>query len=306
MRHVFIINPAAGRHDMSSVAVKRIEEACHKHRLEYDIYLTAHPMHAVDIVKKVGKAHDGNSLIFYACGGDGTLNEVAAGISELDGDCAFTSYPIGTGNDYVKMFSGGKQAFLDLDRLLLGSPVDIDYIRSDCGCAINVLSVGLDAQVAMRKDKYRFLGGGIIPYVLSAAESVIRGIGQEYYVNIDGRQFDGEYTMIFIGNGRFYGGGFCPVPHSDIGDGILDVLMVKKISRLQAAFVVSKYKNGRYRELEQFITYMPAKEIKVFSKNNEDMCINLDGETVQSSHISMRIEPQRLRFVVPNGAFPIE
>ena len=53
------------------------------------------------------------------------------------------------------------------------------------------------------------------------------------------------------------------------------------------------------------MTYRQAREIRIFSKNNDDMCINLDGEIVASSHINLRIEPRQMRFVVPDGASPI-
>ncbi|MBQ3092416.1 MAG: YegS/Rv2252/BmrU family lipid kinase [Clostridia bacterium] len=307
MRHIFIVNPRAGRRQNTTAVIGRIEAACRKQGLEYDVYLTSHAGHATEIVATASKAHPDKALTFYACGGDGTLNEVATGLAGLDRtDCAFTAYPIGTGNDYVKMFKGGREAFLDLEALLNGTPADIDYIQSDCGCSINILSVGLDAEVAMRKDRYRFLGTGLIPYCLSAVENVIRGIGKAYSVNVDGEQLDGEYTLIFVGNGRFYGGGFCPVDHSKLGDGLLDVLLVNKISRMQAASLINKYKNGMYRELSDYITYRQAKEIRIFSKKNDDMCINLDGEIVQSSHLSLRIEPQKLRFVVPRGSCVLE
>lgn len=301
-RHIFIINPAAGGRDNSSKAVKNIEDACRELGLEYDIYLTSHPTHATDIVKKTAAAHDNKQLVFYACGGDGTLNEVANGMLEIDRRHLFTAYPIGTGNDFIKLFEGGRKAFLDLNRLLTGIETDIDCILSDCGCSVNILSVGIDAQVTMRKGKYNFLGGGILPYCAAAVESVMRGIGREYYVNIDGVQKDGDYSMIFVGNGRVYGGGFCPVPDSRIDDGELDVLLVKKVTRLQAGWLITKYKKGKYRELTEYIEHIRAKEIKVFSKDNADMCINLDGETVESSHISLRIEPKRLSFVLPKGS----
>ncbi len=300
-RHIFIINPAAGGRDRSSKAVRSIEDACRELGLEYDIYLTSHPTHATDIVKKAAVAHDDKQLVFYACGGDGTLNEVANGMLEIDGRHAFTAYPIGTGNDYIKVFEEGKKAFLDLDRLLTGRPVLVDCILSDCGCSLNILSVGIDAQVGMRKTKYSFLGEGVLPYCAAAVESVIKGIGREYYVNIDGKQYDGDYSMIFVGNGRVYGGGFCPVPTSRIDDGRLDVLLVKKVTRLQAGWLIGKYKKGKYAQLGDYITYVGAREIKIFSKDNADMCINLDGETVESSHISLRVEPKRLNFILPRG-----
>lgn len=303
-RHIFIINPAAGRRDLSAAVVRDAEAACRRLGLPYDIYLTSHPGHAAEIVRRTAERLTDAEPVFYACGGDGTLCEVANGVASLEDPsrCAFTSYPIGTGNDYIKMFEGGKDAFLDLDRLLTGEAIPVDVIASDCGDSLNILSVGLDAQVSMRKDRYRFLGGGIVPYALSAVESVIRGIGRAYHVEVDGKAFDDEYTLIFVGNGRYYGGGFCPVPDSKLDDGRLEVLLVKKVTRRRAAGLVMKYKNGRYSELPDLITHIPAREIRVYARDGADMCINIDGEIVESSHISMRVEPGRLRFVLPRGA----
>ncbi|MBQ5760694.1 MAG: diacylglycerol kinase family lipid kinase [Clostridia bacterium] len=303
MRHIFIVNPHAGHGQDHAAVIQNIEEACRRQKVEYDIYLTSHAGHATEIVAAAAAGHPDKQLVFYACGGDGTLNEVAAGLAALDDPrCALTVYPIGTGNDFVKMFKGGREAFLQLDDLLQGEIVPIDYILSDCGCSINILSVGLDAEVAKGMDKYRIFGSGLIPYSLSAVECVLRGIGKPYAVRVDGEQLDGEYTLIFVGNGRYYGGGFCPVDHSCLSDGLLDVLLVKKISRLQAVSLVSKYKAGRYRELGEYITYRQARELNIFSGNNEEMCINLDGEIVESSHLHLRIEPGRLRFVLPRGS----
>jgi len=127
MRHIFIINPAAGHRQHTAAVIGQIERACKARGVEYDVYLTAHAGHAVDIVRTAAKAHPDKALVFYACGGDGTLNEVATGVAELERqDCAFTAYPIGTGNDYVKMFKGGKAAFLQLEDLLDGTVVDVD------------------------------------------------------------------------------------------------------------------------------------------------------------------------------------
>ncbi|MBR4875509.1 MAG: diacylglycerol kinase family lipid kinase [Clostridia bacterium] len=307
MRHIFIVNPRAG-HDLDHAAViQNIEAACRRNHAEYDIYLTSHAGHATKIVQSVAAAQPDKELVFYACGGDGTLNEVAAGVATLeDHRCAFTVYPIGTGNDFVKMFKGGREAFRQLGDLLNGKAVDIDYIRSDCGCSINILSVGLDAEIAKDKDKFSFFGTGVLPYCLAAVGGVLRGFGKKYAINMDGKQIDGEFTLIFVGNGRYYGGGFCPVDHSALQDGLLDVLLVKKVSRLKAAALVAKYKAGRYREIPEYITHYQAKTLSIYSTTNENMCINLDGEIVESSHLNLRIEPGRLRFVMPQGADILE
>ena len=303
MRHIFIVNPHAGHGQDPAAVIGNIEAACRRQGKTYDVYLTEHPGHAAELVRATAAAHGDEQLVFYACGGDGTLNDVASGVAALENDrCAFTAYPIGADNDYVKMFRGGKEAFLDLDALLCGSAVEVDYIQSDCGASINILSVGLDAEVAMRKEKFRALGRGSVPYRLALAESLLGDFCKHYALEIDGEQLDGEYTLVFVGNGRYYGHGFCPVPHARPDDGRLDVLLVHKMRGLQAAGLIAGYKAGRYAELAPYMTYRQAERLRIFSKGNDTMCINLDGEIVHSSHLNLRIAPGKLRFVVPRGS----
>jgi diacylglycerol kinase family enzyme len=64
--------------------------------------------------------------------------------------------------------------------------------------------------------------------------------------------------MVTACNGRYYGGGFNPVPQAEPDDGILDFLIVKEVSRLNVASMVGKYSKGRYAELPEIITYYPA------------------------------------------------
>ena len=73
MRHIFIVNPVAGRRKDSAAVIRKIENACHRHGLEYDIYLTSHPDHASEIVRTAARMHEGRDLTFYACGISGML-----------------------------------------------------------------------------------------------------------------------------------------------------------------------------------------------------------------------------------------
>ena len=82
MKHVFIINPAAGKKDATTQVAAGIRAACLRRELEYDILTTEHPRHAVELVREKAAEYAGEQVRFYACGGDGTLNEVAAGALE--------------------------------------------------------------------------------------------------------------------------------------------------------------------------------------------------------------------------------
>ena len=116
-------------------------------------------------------------------------------------------------------------------------------------------------------------------------------------VEINGETIDDEQTLICACNGRFYGGGFNPVPEADPTDGLLDVLLVKKVSRLQVAAVVGKYKNGRYAELTGLVRHFKTDRVKIIC--DKPTSINLDGEQRTAQTIEISVAKEKLRFFYP-------
>ena len=251
MKHLFIINPAAGSRDRTKEYKKAIVEACQG--LDYRVEVSAGPGDCMRLASEAAKS--GEEYRIYACGGDGTLNEVASGAAGFP-NAAVTAWCGGSGNDFVKLFSD-PAAFSDLSRLLDAEEVSFDMILCNDDLALNICSVGLDARIAGDVSGYKRIPvlQGFRAYALSTLVNVLRGIGEHYVVEIGGETIDEELTMICACSGRFYGGGFNPVPEADPTDGLLDVLLVKKVTRLQVAQVVGKYKNGRYKELPDLIRH---------------------------------------------------
>lgn len=302
IKHIFIINPAAGKTDSTNNIAAGIAAAAKEKQIDYEILTTEYPRHAVEQVRQKAEEYPDRELRFYACGGDGTLNEVAAGAAGLE-HVAITHYPTGSGNDFIKVFSADPAPFLDLKALIDGKEVELDYIESDCGVCANICSVGLDARIAdgMQKYKRMPLLHGTAAYNASTVENIVRGLSQPYCIEVDGQSFKGEYTLILAGNGRYYGGGANPVPDADLTDNMLDVLLVKKIDLLTAAKVIGGYKAGRYAKYPEYITKLIAKEVTVYHRDGKEMTINLDGEIVHSNRISLRVAERKMRFVIPQS-----
>lgn len=101
MKHVFIINPTAGKSDSRQKIYDMAEKLRQEHGLEVQCLLTKKQGHATEIARRL--CQSGEELRFYACGGDGTVNEVANGIIGYD-NAAMTVIPVGTGNDFLKNF----------------------------------------------------------------------------------------------------------------------------------------------------------------------------------------------------------
>ena len=295
MTHLFIINPAAGSKDRTAQYSAEIHKLCTG--LDYEIHVSAAPGDCARIAREA--AESGKNYRLYACGGDGTLNEVAQGAAGYD-NVSVTVYSGGSGNDFVKLFNDPK-AFFDLERLLEPEEATFDLISCNDELAMNICSVGLDARIGTDVSRYKRLPllSGFRAYAASTVVNVIKGIAEHYIVELNGERIDGKQTMICVCNGRFYGGGFNPVPEADPADGLLDILLVKKVSRLKVAAVIGKYKNGRYKELPKLVRHFRTDRIRILC--DKPTPINLDGELRIWQDVTMTISDKKLRFFYPKG-----
>ena len=297
MTHLFIINPAAGSRDRTEDYTRQIREVCEKKNLSYRIAVSEAPGDCCRIAREA--AQSGEEYRIYSCGGDGTLNEVVNGAAGY-GNVAVTMFAAGSGNDFAKMFSE-TEPFRNLERLLDCEEATFDLIRCNDDFSLNMCSVGLDARIGTDVSNYKRLPllHGFRAYVASTLVNVIRGIHEHYVVEVNGERIDGNQTLICACNGRYYGGGFNPVPEAEPDDGLLEVLVVKKVSRLQVAAVIGKYKNGQYNELPHLIRHIRTKSLKIIC--DKETPVNLDGELRMAQTVDIRLAEEKIRFFYPKG-----
>lgn len=297
MKHLFIINPAAGSYDHTLEYTQDIQKYCVPRGLDFRIEVSKQPGDCRSAAKAAGES--GEDYRIYACGGDGTLNEVVNGAAGFD-NVAVTVFSGGSGNDFVKLFSE-PEAFFHLDRLLVAEERVFDLIDCNGDLSLNICSVGLDARIGTDVSHYKRLPllSGFRAYAVSAVINVLRGIAEHYHIELNGETMDGEKTMVCVCNGQYYGGGFHPVPEADPTDGILDVLVVEKVSRLQVPGVIGKYMKGQYAELPQLVRHFRTKAITIHC--DKDTPVNLDGELRMGRDITMKLSNKKLRFFYPKG-----
>ena len=200
----------------------------------------------------------------------------------------------------MKLFSEPK-AFFDLERLLDAEETTFDLIRCNDDISLNICSVGLDARIGTDVAHYKRLPllSGFRAYAVSTLINVIKGVSEHYVIEIDGEVIDGKQTMICACNGRWYGGGFNPVPEADPTDGLMDVLLVKKVSRLKVAQVVGKYKSGRYKDLRGVVRHFKTNRLVV--RCDKPTAVNLDGELRTAETVEIHIAEEKLRFFYPKN-----
>ena len=293
MKHLFIINPAAGSHNQTESYRKKIAEACEG--LEYSIEVSGAPGQCRKIANRAAKS--GEEYRIYSCGGDGTMNEIIGGVAGYD-NVAVTMFAGGSGNDFIRIFDE-PEAFRDLNRLLDAEEVTFDLIKVNDDYSLNICSVGLDARIAADVANYKRLPllSGFRAYAASTVVNLLKGISEHYIIEINGEKIDGKKTMICVCNGRFYGGGFNPVPEADPTDGELDVLVVEAVSLLQVPQVIGKYKNGQYKLLPKLVKHYRTDRLKIYF--DKPTSINLDGEQMIGDVMDVSVAQEKIRFFYP-------
>ncbi len=298
MKHLFIVNPTAGKKDRSEDVRKRVEKAFENRSDSYEIYVTKTPMEAPAKIK--AEAESGEHIRVYACGGDGTFNECVCGAAGLE-NVAVCPFPTGTGNDFCRMFGEEKDLYRDLDALLDGSETAIDLIDCNGRYSANICSVGIDARIGVDVHKYsKFpLVKGMGAYILSTVVNVFKGITRTMHVRSGDFSASGKHSLICACNGRFYGGGFNPSLDAMPDDGILDIFVVKAVNIFQLAVLIGKYSKGQAHKLTKFVTHLRTDSINI--SFDEENVIQVDGEAMYAKDVSIRIIPKALRLVVPVG-----
>ena len=297
MKHLFLINPAAGKYDHTAELSSKIQALCQEKGLDWTIRVSKQPGDCTAFTKEA--AATGEETRVYACGGDGTLNEVvcgAAGASHV----AVTHLPCGSGNDFIRNFSD-PAAFTDPARLLDADETLLDLIQVGNDYSLSICSMGIDARIGTEMQAYKRLPlvSGKGAYNLSTVVNLVKGIHRHYVVEINGETIDDRFTLICVCNGRYYGGGYCPVPEAMPDDGKLEVLLVNKVSRLQLASIIGKYKEGRYAEYPEVFRHLTTDRVVIHCDREE--VVNLDGEARWGKDVEFILSEHKLRFFYPKG-----
>ena len=300
MKHVFIINPNAGKYDSRQRIYDMADALREKHGLDVQCILTKKQGHATELARRL--CDSGEELRFYACGGDGTVNEVANGVIGYD-NAAMTVIPVGTGNDFLKNFGGAAPLFADAENLWDGPQFPMDAIDVNGRVALTIACSGIDARVAADVHKYSEspLLDGKTSYIASLAVNFLfKGIASHWTVTLDDEVIEDDFSLVAVCNGRYYGGGFMPVAEARMDDGVLNTLVVKKVSRVTFARFVGPYSKGEYSKFPEYAHCSTPQVVHIHSEK-PDIVTCLDGECMTNSDVTIRLSEKKLNFFGPEG-----
>ena len=305
MKHVFVVNPAAGKGKKLPAVLGAVTYACEELGVDFEIYHTVTVGDGIRYVREACEKSKGGPIRFYACGGDGTLYEVINGAVGCP-NAEVAVIPTGTGNDFIKAFSS-PEFFSDVKRQLLGKPEALDLIRYNGRYCINVLNVGFDCDVVQKVSgiKRSALVPSKLAYLFSVASVFTKSFGTDFRVTIDDKEtIEKEFTLMAVAGANYYGDGFKVAPTALLNDGYLNLCLVDKVTRAQFARIVSEYKAGRHigadgKSRYPFIRYQTCRKIMLESYRPLGVCA--DGEISPYKAVQIEVQPKAISFSIPKG-----
>jgi diacylglycerol kinase (ATP) len=251
---------------------------------------TVYPGHAIELAKQAGE--QGYDMVI-AMGGDGTVHEVVNGLMQVPAQKrpVLGVVPVGSGNDFAFGIGVPRQADHALGHALKGdvSSVDLGLMIDEHGHQEyfdNTLGIGFDAIVTIRSHKLPVLRGFLM-YLTAVIQTIVLDHNPAHVqIETDQETIDDFMLMTTLCNGGREGGGFMLAPNAKMTDGLMDFVMVRKVSRPMMFRLVPEFMNGTHMRFTQQVRVGSCK--KFVMRADRPLYIHADGEILTSFGSNLR------------------
>lgn len=299
MKCYFILNPAAGSGEKGKQFLEAYNKLKALNKYDINIYETVGVGDSTRFVAETCTKYPNEEIYIFACGGDGTMNEVVTGVANYP-NAVLGIVPTGSCNDFLKTFPG--YDFMDLEKQINGEVIPCDLLKVDEFYSLNVTNIGFDARVNYDQIKLRSKYHNVRKAYNSAIiRNLLKPLGEKVTVKVDGKElFNGKSLLMAFGNANYYGGGYNCTPKASINDGLIDCIIIKKVSILTFAGLIGKYKKGliydnpKYQNIAKCI-----KGTKIEIEAFKTLTICIDGETIHRKKVTIDVLKHKIRFLLP-------
>lgn len=298
--HIFLINPVSGGYRLGQQLREKL--ACIPD-LQYFVFTTRYAGYEKEVIKKIQNIFEGEKLRFYCCGGSGTMRNMLNGFEDLSKE-EIAFFPCGLTNDFLKIFGEDRKKFEEIEKLIDGDVIDVDYIKSNHGIALNTLSVGIDSELLKKFDDMRVFQilSPSLPYTLGAIYAAFFSKFNELEVEVDGKQLEGKLLEVFFGNGNVYGGNIFMFQEAQVTDGLAQYRVFQERYGFGILSLLSSLQHKKFGIADKISEFGKAKKIVIRRKDRQALTMNLDGELIEGSNQwEAEIVKKGLHLVVPKG-----
>lgn len=297
MKHLFIINPVAGKGKATNF-IEKIEKHFKDKEETYVIELTKEQGHATTITKEYVTA---DQWRVYSIGGDGTLNEVLNGLA--GSSSALGIIPAGSGNDYFRSLDTENDEHL-LERTIQGSIKKCSMGLVNNRYFLNVASAGIDAEVVHNARKFKKLPflNGQGAYILGIFYTVFNYQSFKSKMSLNDQTYHKSTLLLAVANGRYYGGGMKIAPRANIYSKDFEIYHIDEAKPLRILKLFPTLIRGAHETLREVQSYQTNK-LTISSKNG--FMLNIDGEIEKVERAKFSLIHNGVNIIVPVDSTPI-
>lgn len=275
MKYIFIVNPESAKGNAMKI-IGNIEKVCKQEHIEYEVCYTLAQVDAT----RLAQSYKDDENIIYAVGGDGTLSEVLNGVIGTKNKIGII--PAGSGNDFYRTVKELAKAEIESDV----GVVNGKYF-------LNIACVGIDAEVAnnvplMKKKNVKVKN----LYTASILYTFTHFKFKQIHFKSQEKDEKGNFTILSICNGRYYGGGYNISPKASLEDNYFDVYYINKLRLPSIINLLLKLKKGKL-EQDKRTNHFKTNNITVTSE--EPIRFNVDGETIENTKFEIKIIPKAIK-----------
>ena len=301
MTHIFILNPYTCTPEKISDLRERLKGITN---LNYHIFTVSEPGSEKMIIDWIFDIFRDEEIRLYICGETAFAHHVINSMPSFD-SAQIALYPCGATNSYLQVFEHSDRVrFRQIEELVEGDVIDVDYIQTNRGICLNAFSIGSDCNVLRATKAAGILGYWIknLPKAVGLIVGVFSSKPVRMELTIDDQKFEGDYSQVFFGNAHTHMERIFYDDHADVTDGkaVLTMLPFKGHSfQFNYMYHLSK-KDIKYVDEVGVRTY--GKRLHVHNKEDKPFHINLDGVLqVSESDITVQVVKKGLQLVVPRG-----
>ena len=126
--------------------------------------------------------------------------------------------------------------------------IDAFYINNHFSCML--CGIGFDAQVAhdFALDKKR----GLATYIKQSIKNFFKASPYTFEITVKEKTFSTEAFFISVANSNQFGNNFTIAPQASLNDGLLDIIVVKKMNKMRMVWkVLQQIRSGEVKRSEE-------------------------------------------------------
>jgi diacylglycerol kinase (ATP) len=285
-----IYNPTAGR-GKARRWVREVEENLRMRGARVDCEPSTGPD---DLVRIAADSSRGGYDRVVVMGGDGTLNLALREFDLEKGTLALV--PTGSGDDFARVAEIPRNVARACEAIVGGRVREVDVALANGLRYLGVAGLGFDSEVAEYANRnVKFLRGSAV-YLYSILRVLPRFTPRPVHIRTENGARNEEIMFAAVGNTRQYGGGIRITPDAVIDDGLLDLCIVHKTTRVQLLKTLPRAYTGAHVK-SPFVETGRGREFHFASE--QPMAVYADGEPLTRTPVSFGVASQRLKIVVP-------